>query len=538
MSQTADHHDCDVYHQEGLPVDSIDWHIDREERITFLRMLKSEQKESRLNSNKAAEWRLRCTRQANIMSELHKLGKLAELLAGPLLNALDKTGTTVLTLERHSRWKETLDGSPLMSYANSVQRGQIFGAKPENWYRVEGSIQSLGHCLCLAIRDLNDPDILQSANALKIGLILQAFRTDQSCDLTCKYVKWIGKACQFVFLRAPVPPFEEFDPILDQNGNIAPFSGKLSWISDIILSGGRRKQPLTMVQARCLAQMGNLPRAVPHPSNRQIRDDVEQTVATFQSEYHPSKTALDKYRAGISAIVDDHGRAVHSTAHVSLVTSGKLEAPRSVGGGSLILVGSTRKYTDVHLTQEILESLENKFDQFGAYLVHPATAVLAKRYLGWDGVGRHQRVYTVNPTIGDILYVEPHEIEKLWETTLNSNRRVPIKLAQLLTLTSSMLIMEIGSYDNEPEVIHGVLTFKTRLNVFRPEKAIRVRAGLSIESGLKCRLTTSASAAFAHLSQLPANYMRDYLSRDPFLRTGFLEADKFWEVLKAYKNKA
>jgi hypothetical protein len=451
---------------------------------------------------------------------------------------LDKNGTSVLQLERHSSWRETLDNSPLISNVNNVERAQIFGAKPDNWFRVEGSIQSLGHCLCLAIRDLNDPDVLQSANALKISLIRQAFRTDQSCDLTCKYVKWIGKACQFVFLRAPVPQFEEFDPILDDNGNLAPFTGNLSWISDIILSGSRRRTPLTMVQARCLAQMGNLPRAVPHPSKSQIRDDVRQTVEVFRSEYKPGKPALDKYRTGISAIVDHLGQAVHTTAHVSLNTSAKLEASRSMGGGSLLLVGQTRKYTDVYLTQEILELLEDRFDQFGAYLVHPATAVLAKRYLGWDGVGKHQRVYTVNPTIGDILYVEPHEIGKLWEITLNSNRRVPIKLAQLLTLTSSKLILEIGSYNNEPEVIHGVLTFKTRLNVFKLEKPIRVRAGVSIESGLKCRLTTSGSAAFAHLSQLPANYMREYLSRDPFLKTGFLETDKFWEVLKAYKNQA
>lgn len=133
--------------------------------------------------------------------------------------------------------------------------------------------------------------------------------------------------------------------------------------------------------------------------------------------------------------------------------------------------------------------------------------------------------------------MKPHELEGVWKQTLNSRQRVPTKLADLLTLTSSKLILEVGSYNNEPEIIHGVLTFKTKDNVFLPNKTIPVKAGISIEAGLKSRITTSGWAAFAHLSQLPANYMREILSRDPFVRIGFQEQEKFWEVLKIYKAR-
>jgi hypothetical protein len=282
--------------------------------------------------------------------------------------------------------------------------------------------------------------------------------------------------------------------------------------------------------------MGNAPRSLPHPSLEQAKADVESTVSAFTSECNPSKEALDKYRNGITSILESLNKRPPTHSHVSLVSSGKLDASRSQGGGAAILVGHTRKYTDTVLTEQVLSDLTGRYDQFGRYLIDPLTNIIAKRLLGYDGGDRPQ-AYTCTPTLGDILYVKPHEIESVWKQTLNSKQRVPTQLANLLTLTSSKLIQEVGSYNNEPEVIHGVLTFKTKLNVFEPNKIIPVKAGISIEAGLKSRVTTSGWAAFAHLSQLPANYMRDVLSRDPFVRIGFQEQEKFWEVLKIYKAR-
>jgi hypothetical protein len=442
----------------------------------------------------------------------------------------------VIHPERFSGWRRTLDESPLVQQLNQVERAQIFGAKPENWKRLEESLQSLGHCLCLGLQDLNDPAVLLSANSLKIKLVKQAFRTDESLDNSIEYIKWIGKSCQFILLRSPVQTFTKIPLIYGLNGEIAPFDGPLRYISDLIQSGERRKFQLSMLQAMCLAQLGNQPRATSHPSKNQIRESISQTVNAFEKPFEPSAAALEEYRQGISSIVDDYGYMAKSHAHVSLVNSGKLEASRSKGGGSLLLVAMTRKYTDRILTPELLDVLSQRFDQFGTPLVNPATAELARKFLGYQGI-IGMKAYNINPTVGDILFVQPEEIENLWEQTLRINRRVPIKLAQLLTLTASNLIREVGEYEPAPEVIEGIMTFKSSETRFKPKVDIlKVRAGVSIEAGLKARLTTAGMAAFSHLSQLPANYMRDYLSKDPFLKTGFLETDKFWEVLKSLRE--
>jgi len=402
---------------------------------------------------------------------------------------------------------------------------------------MEKAIQSLGHCVCLCVRDLNDKDLLKSFNALKVRIYQTAFSTDNATDNSIEYIKWLGKASQHVFLRTPAPLFEKFDPILDDDGHIAPFGGQLSYISDFIKSGKRRRTALSYEQARQLAQIGNVPRALPYPSNEQVKRSIQKTLDVTQTVFKPNAEVLEKYRQALGTIVDDYGYETRtSRVHVSLVNKGKYDISVSQGGGSKLLVMKTREYTDVVLDPEVLDDLDGKFDQFGKYLINPATAALARRYLGYE-TKQNAKVYSVIPTLGDILYVEPHMIDKLWEKTLNSDRRVPTQLGHLLTLTSSKLILEVGDYNNPFDIIHNVLTFETRENEFVPSKTLKVKAGISIESGLKCRLTTSGYAAFAHLSQLPANYMRDYLSRDPFVRTGFRESDKLWTVLKAYRTR-
>jgi hypothetical protein len=519
---------------ERVSNEHVDWHIDRDERMTHLQMMQTEYHQDFRGGNRAAEWRLRCKRQANIVSELSKLGRLAVLLAGPLLCA-SKSGI-VEQAERFSSWRETLDNSPVMYFLNKVQRAQFFGLKSESWNRLEGSIQSLGHCLCLAIKNLNNSYVLEACNKLKISLIKRALGSDQNLDNVINYIKWLGKSCQFVLLRAvPQEPPEGTAIIANENGEILPFIGQWSFVSDLIKNRKRRKKPLTTYQARFLGQMGNTPRALPHPSMEQSKKDVRSSVAAFQSEFKPSKAALDKYRHGITSILQLSKGNPPFHSHVSLVSKGKLDASRTQGGGAAVLVAKTRRYTDQVLTVEILDDLSEKLDQFGQFLIDPLSMLIAKDLLGITGC--KPEAYTCIPTLGDILYLKPEEIEKVWKQTLNSNQRVPTKLAQLLTLTSSDLIREVGFYNEEPEIIHNVLTFEKKNIFFTPNKPIPVKAGISIEAGLKSRLTTSGWAAFAHLSQLPSNYMRHVLSRDPFVRIGFREQDKFWEVLKTYKTR-
>lgn len=519
----------------NMSVDDVDWTVDRGERITFLDMLTKEVERDFRAGNRAAEWRLRCKRQANIINELRKLGPIAELLCGPLLSVCQSGGGGVVHAERFSHFRETLDSSPLMSHMNRVQRGQLFGLKTESWKRLEGAIQSLGHNLCLATKDLYDLSLLAACSDLKVALVIKALGSDWNLDNAISYIKWLTKSCQFCLLRA-IPQEPPVDPIIGKEGNLLPFVGQWSFVSDLILGRSRRRNSLTTKQARFLSQLGNAPRAMPHPSVEQTKVDIKTTVDAFTSEHNPSRAALDKYQKGISSIIEDCGEKKPTSAHVSLVSSGKLEASRLQGGGAAILVARTRQYTDRVLDPELLDRLEEKTDQFGQWLIDPLTMIIARRLLGWEG-GKPS-VYTCHPTVGDILYLKANEIESVWRTTLNSRQRVPVKLAQLLTLTASKLILEVGSYSKEPEIIENIMTFNGRdPPVFTPDELIKCRAGVSIEAGLKSRLTTSGWAAFAHLSQLPANYMRNVLTHDPFVRIGFLDADKLWEVLKIYRKR-
>jgi len=120
---------------------------------------------------------------------------------------------------------------------------------------------------------------------------------------------------------------------------------------------------------------------------------------------------------------------------------------------------------------------------------------------------------------------------------IDKERKVPKYLGNILNLTASMLIREYGDYSPKPQFLHGIMFFDADNVKFKLKRIPSVRADVSTEAGMKARLITAASAAFAHLSQLPANHMRDWLSQDPFHRVGFEESDKLWEVLKTYRKK-
>jgi hypothetical protein len=214
---------------------------------------------------------------------------------------------------------------------------------------------------------------------------------------------------------------------------------------------------------------------------------------------------------------------------MSLVNKGTVESSRSQGGRSAYLVAHTRLATNAMLAAKH-ENLINKFDQYGNTIIDPTTWHLAWLMLS-------KREYRRKPSLGDILFLKPEELEEQWEYSLNGDHPVPKRLAELLNVTAAKLILEIGNYDFPHSIDHGILNFTVSTVKFNLNDAIKVKADLSIEAGMKTRLITSGLAAFVHLSQAPSNYMRSYLSSDPFCRVGFEESDKLWEVLKQYQKE-
>jgi len=475
----------------------------------------------------AAAWRLRVARQRAIISELKKLGDLAVLSGGSLL--ITYTGGSINLPERYPGWRKTLEESPLMDTMNSVQRAQLIGAKHNNWTRIEEALRNFGNCLCLAVKQLNDKVICEGFNNLKVHILQRAFASDYTTDKYIEYLKWLGKATQFALLneRAEIPD----ETILDKEGHLLPYVGKLSYISDMILSYQVRKEPLTYESCRQLSQMAQVPRSMPYPSKDQARESVKETMAVATSTFKPSLEALNRHRQGLQRSLE-HCKLRPNRTHVSLTTSGRLESSRAHGGGAPHLITATRRYTDQLLDLEAVEPLVGKFDQFGEVILSHATFDLAKVLL-------RRNAYTVTPTLGDILFVKVEELEQLWDAMLfAASKRVPPKLGKLLNLTASLMIRQVGEFNPQPEMHMNVMCFSQRIVRFSmTQDYLEVKAAVSIEKGLKTRVVTSAMTAFSHLSQLPANYMRELLSQDPFLKTGMDEPDKLWQVLKAYKSK-
>jgi hypothetical protein len=81
----------------------------------------------------------------------------------------------------------------------------------------------------------------------------------------------------------------------------------------------------------------------------------------------------------------------------------------------------------------------------------------------------------------------------------------------------------------------NILLFEEDTVEFIPTvSSLPTTASVSIESSLKARMVTTAPSSITEIGQLCNNALREHLSKDPFLRVGFNEPDKLWEVLKAY----
>jgi len=237
------------------------------------------------------------------------------------------------------------------------------------------------------------------------------------------------------------------------------------------------------------------------------------------------------YKSGLDSTYNHlKKKEVDKQTHCSVVGKGCLENPRSKGGRSHYLIAAARKSTDILLrgNQEGVKVLVNKLDQFGQIIIDQYVYEYAYHKL------KHEE-FKREPTLGDILFVEIDEIDIQWRKALNEGQRVPLHLAHILNATASKLVTEIGTFSQKPRYSLDFMYF-TKPVKYKLEKLIPCKADVSIEAGMKTRLTTGCLAGFQHLSQLPANAMRGLLSKDSFNRVGFQEADKLWEVLKSYKK--
>jgi hypothetical protein len=212
-----------------------------------------------------------------------------------------------------------------------------------------------------------------------------------------------------------------------------------------------------------------------------------------------------------------------------LSNSGCVEQSRSEGGKSSYLIGLAKKATTNIVDEETLNFLAGRIDCLGNEILNVATAEIVRLAV------RGQNSLPIQ--LGKILYVKPEHIENV----LSREYDVPSRLGEIIANVSSLDLTSLGDYSVQYSNRYNLISFDRKdLNriEFRPNvKVLKVKAGISIEAGMKARLTTAAQASVTQMGQLLNNQIREHLSKDPLLRIGFDEADKLWEVLKAYSKR-
>jgi len=482
-------------------------------------------------NNEAAKWRFRRQKRFAVEARLKGLGKLA-LLQANLLTTVQSG--TVVTPKYYTYAKQTLTESPLYMSMPNLERHGLVLLEYEEYERLEDGLLAFGQMLCLASQDLDDLDLCKSFSDFKVKAVTRSVwpigkqNASRQIDYTLKYIKWLSKACQAVFLQSHVEIPN--DVMYDIDGNILPFSGKMKWVSDMIKSGTRGA--LSSRQARALSQLANCSRALPYPSLEQSQESIEKTIQIVSTKVTPSKEALKEYRTGLHITTNRLGLPSKRQSHVSLVAKGSVESSRSQGGRAAFLVAHARTRAMVPFDEKHL-NLVGRYDQFGNVILNGNVVQMVKAM----AIAEQRDLAKLR--LGDLLFVEDTEVIDVFNSVYHDGNYVPKKLAHILNLTASTLILQIGEFNINPEIIHGFVTFKFTQNLrFKVTKEIHVKADVSLESGMKTRLITAGLAAFQHLSQIPSNLTRDWLSTDPFCRVGFEESEKLWEVLKAYEKKS
>lgn len=486
--------------------------------------------------NAIAKWRKRVSARNNIFWRLRELGPLAAISCGGLL-MWDRSFPPTM-FESCSRWKETLKNSSLYLAVKDQSKGALIRAPRVRFERLEDALRSFGQMLCLATEDLYDVELYVAWAEFKLWAVENGM-TESNQDRILQSIKALSKLCQSIFLRGEID-YEALDLVPRMEDNLLPFAGGLSFISDFFFGRRKRTSGLTLEEGRALAQIGAASRALPYPSDKQVCESVDDTMCIITQENpEVSKSALRSHcfflKKYISRILpkDESKRT-----HMSLTNSAAEECPRSEGGKAGYLVKLAKRFASQAATTENLSWLSGRVDCFGTLLGHPASCMLAAKIivLPKDDEGYF------DITLGDVVYNSPNELFQKLKEIKAGNSPVPNKLGELMLNISCLDMLKFGSYEHEPSTKYDILSFdgkyKDQLSLFHMSRdSLPVRASVSIEAGMKTRLVTSAPAAVTQLGQLLGNKAREYLSRDPFVRVGFQESDKLWEVLKAYDKR-
>jgi hypothetical protein len=114
---------------------------------------------------------------------------------------------------------------------------------------------------------------------------------------------------------------------------------------------------------------------------------------------------------------------------------------------------------------------------------------------------------------------------------------LPVSLGYWTFLATCNELLKYGHYEPKPVTDYPLLLWDTDTPIrFVLDRIIPVRCSLSIELGMKSRLTTMAPAAFMQIGSYVRHICTNLLLNDRTLRIGFQTSYKLWELLKSLKG--
>jgi len=482
----------------------------------------------------ACSFRRRADRRRLKFDNLQTQGVLANLLVGGLLIGFNSGGS--VPFQSSTFYRETMESSQVFLDLPAHAQRRLLRADHAHYERIENAFTAFGANVMLAAPDSDDKELGLSLYKLKLWFIKFSLWNP---DDAISYLKWLSKSCQTIALgKGPIEGLSSFPGYNAKTGIVldTPFKGCLEFINKLFIERSvdpnRGRRQLMLEEYRALAQLAGISRALPYPSDRQIARSVEETLDLIYSEApKPSDTERKLYSEGLKRQLKICGKPEVGRSHSSLTTSACLEHPRSEGGRGLNSMSEIKLFARLSFEPEHRQFVE-LVDCFNETVIYAEALIWAE-----------QTGFMVNDrglTWGDIAYVRPEKLSEHIQYLTDWKFEVPKQIGHIAALIASRDMLQFGAYNREPVMAPGsVPLFKGGHDPveFLPSvRSIPVRAGLSIESGMKTRLITSAPAAITTVTQLIRHNVSGWLSNDPMLKIGFKEADKLWEVLKAYEK--
>lgn len=462
-------------------------------------------------------WILRVTHRRDVYERLKGTDSLTHLSLSSILCGMEKDGT-IQNLEEDSRSRRVHESSYMNRVTTKYVLRRVRKAPTAVYQRVEEAYRSYMLTVCMAVKEGDYRKTVEPFNDLKIWCYKQ-IGTDASADRVTVYLKWLCKLCQTMLAGNQLDSGESWFPKFFEEKVPIPFDGELRFLRDIYREG-KMTRALTIREFDTLAQMGNGTRALPYASHAQAKESIQKTIDVIATSKRISESDREAYRQGLRMTKERLGKVEFKT-HVSLSNSGCLEFSRADGGKQAYLISQV-KLLNVPIAE--CKQYVGKIDHLRSVLIDPVV---------------YDYFLTKRPETSalQVFFLEQENMfSHLERVKEQGNGAPPFDFGRCILLACSVSLRQHGSFNE--------IDLNDRIPYFEPDvkpkfkydgKPIPTKGSTVTEAAMKTRLITTTWAAKAQLEQSLNHVLRQWFSTDPFLRIGFEEPDKLYNLLRSYR---